>query len=158
LTIGGITAGEPVFYARLPGPFVVEAGERSIDDFNVQAGLWVASHLAPYQGIASDAGTASVVGNLGHETIVNGEVLFLSPTWNANAASAAAKNGVNYIVVDERITKQLPAAGAYFPLDINAGHYYQPLPSSYINKFNTVPGVSRIYDNGNIIIYQLPGK
>jgi hypothetical protein len=158
LTIGGIAAGEPVFYARLPGPFVVEAGERSIDDFNVQAGLWVASHLAPYQGIASDAGTGSVIGNIGNETIVKAEILFLSPTWNANVASTAAKDGVTYIVVDQRITKQLPAAGAYFSPDFNAGDYYQPIASGDINKFNTVPGASRIYDNGNIIIYQLPPK
>ena len=155
-TVGGVAAGEPSFYARLPGPFVVDAGERSIDDFNVKAGLWVATHLTPGHGVASDAATASVVANIGHQTIVNGEVLFLSPKWDAVDKSAASSDGVSYIVVDRRITQELPASGSYFSPDFNSGNYSSPIPSNYINKFDSVPGASRIYDNGNILIYQLP--
>ena len=139
-TVGGIAAGEPSLYARLPGPFVVDGGERSVDDFNLQAGLWVASHLTPGHGMASDAATAAVVANIGRQTIVNGEVLFLNPKWDAVDASAASSYGISYIVVDQRITQELPASGAYFSPDVNAGNYYRPLPVSYIDKIQFSPG------------------
>ena len=45
LMVGGIAAGEPSYYARLPGPYIVDAGERSVDDYNNQAALWMAKHL-----------------------------------------------------------------------------------------------------------------
>ncbi len=49
----------------------------------------------------------------------------------------------------------LPASGQYFPVDPNVGKYTRPLPLAGLTKFNQVPGVARIYDSGNIVIYDL---
>jgi hypothetical protein len=43
----------------------------------------------------------------------------------------------------------------YFPVDPNVGNYTRPLPLADLTKFNQVPGVARIYDSGNIVIYDL---
>ena len=158
LMVGGIAAGEPSYYACLPGPYIVDAGERSVDDYNNQAALWMAKHLPHGLGIASDAATAVIVGNVGGETLVNAQILFLNDHWNASDSKIAAADGVSYIVIDLRVTKQLPADGSYFSQDVNAGDYVTPLPLADTTKFDTIPGVSRIYDNGNILIYQLPAK
>ena len=32
-----------------------------------------------------------------------------------------------------------------------------PIPLADLTKFNHVPGVSRVYDNGDIVIYDLQG-
>ncbi len=52
----------------------------------------------------------------------------------------------------------LPASGQYFPVDPNVGKYTRPLPLADLTKFDHVPGVARIYDSGNIVIYDLKGS
>ena len=47
---------------------------------------------------------------------------------------------------------------ADFPIDPNAGTYTHPLPPADLAKFNAVPGIDRIYDSGNIVIYDLMGS
>jgi hypothetical protein len=49
-----------------------------------------------------------------------------------------------------------PVTGQYFP-DDNGRAYTHPIPPADLAKFNHVPGVSRRYDSGNIVIYQFGG-
>ena len=53
---------------------------------------------------------------------------------------------------------QLPASGAYFPVDPNADRYISPLPRSDLEAPGRVAGVSRIYDSGDIYLYDLRGS
>ena len=55
------------------------------------------------------------------------------------------------------VTEQLPAAGYYFSPDPHQGNYKKPLPSQAIDKYNDIPGVSRVFDDGTIVIYDLAG-
>jgi len=55
------------------------------------------------------------------------------------------------------MAQQLPAAGAYYPGDPDAGHHVDPLPLAGLLKFTDVPGVSRVYDSGDIQIYDMRG-
>ena len=41
--------------------------------------------------------------------------------------------------------------------DPKAGNYTHPLPLADLTKFDHVPGVARVYDSGNIVIYNLLG-
>ena len=46
----------------------------------------------------------------------------------------------------------------YFPgTDPQTGHYYHPIPLRDLTKYNNLPGVARIYDGGDIVIYGLAG-
>ena len=65
--------------------------------------------------------------------------------------------GIKYVLADLRLTRQLPASGQYFSMDPHAGQYRHPLPLADMTKFNHVPGVARIFDSGNIVIYDLSG-
>ena len=49
-------------------------------------------------------------------------------------------------------------AAAYFPYDPNAGRYRAPLPRSHLKAISRVAGVSRIYDSGDIQLYDLRGS
>jgi hypothetical protein len=69
----------------------------------------------------------------------------------------AQAQALRFVWVDSRLSKSLPAYGQYFPVDPRAGKYTHPLPAADLDKFNHVPGVGRIYDSGNIVIYELPG-
>ena len=44
-----------------------------------------------------------------------------------------------------------------FPVPKCRHKYKHPLPAADLEKFNHAPGVDRIYDSGNIIIYELTG-
>ena len=71
--------------------------------------------------------------------------------------SIVAQKRITYVVGDKRITEQLPAAGYYFSPDPHQGNYKKPLPSQTIDKYNDIPGVSRVFDDGTIVIYDLAG-
>jgi hypothetical protein len=65
---------------------------------------------------------------------------------------------VQYLWVDSRLSKLLPASGEYFPgNDPKTGHYYHPIPLGDLTKYNGLPGVARLYDGGDIVIYGLAG-
>ena len=65
---------------------------------------------------------------------------------------------IQFLAVDLRDSTQLPASGAYFPVDPNAGRYISPLPRSDLEAPDRVAGVSRIYDSGDICLYDLRGS
>jgi hypothetical protein len=52
----------------------------------------------------------------------------------------------------------LPASGQYFPVDPGVGPYPHPLPRADLAKFNRLPGVARVYDSGDIVVYDLEGS
>jgi len=159
LAIGGITGGWPPYYARLPGPYRVSAWERSVDQHNLDASSWVAAMLPPNNGVASDAFTTSMMSALGHQASSGGMAkLFLSPRYTSADRRLVRTHQISFVVVDRRITEQLPASGYYFAPDPDQGSYTKPLPRADIDKFNAVPGVSRIFDDGTIVIYDLEGS
>ena len=84
--------------------------------------------------------------------------MYTSPTFTQSAAQQVQALDIQYALVDRRLSEQLPASGEYFPVDPNAGTYTHPLPLADLTKFNHVPGVARIYDSGNIVIYDLKGS
>jgi hypothetical protein len=159
LAVGDIASGWPPFYARLPGPYRVSAWERSVDQHNLAAAQWVASALPRDQGFASDFSTEAVIAALGHEADVQGIAgLFLPLRYSRDQGILAQSKRVSYIAVDRRITQELPATGYYFTQDPRQGLYSSPLPLKTISKFENAPGVSRIFDDGTIVIYQLIGS
>jgi hypothetical protein len=159
LAVGGIAGGSPNYYARLPGPYLVSAFERSVDDHNLDAAAWAADKLPPDDGVASDSFTAAMFSSLGHQAYVPGVAeLFLSQQYTNADRRLAKKKKISYVVVDKRITEQLPAAGNYFSPDPHQNTYKKPLSPSMVDKFNHVPGVSRIFDDGTIVIYDLEGS
>jgi hypothetical protein len=72
----------------------------------------------------------------------------------------AQAQAIHYIWVDQRLSHSLPVSGQYFAVDPGAGKYKHPLSNADLDKFNTQgikPGIDRIYDSGNIVIFELPG-
>jgi len=61
-----------------------------------------------------------------------------------------------YLVVDLRLSTALPRERAYFDAgEPNAGHYTSPIDPAALAKFDKVQNVSRIFDSGDIIIYDV---
>jgi len=134
----------------------MSAFERSVDQHNLDATAWVAANLPPDRGVASDFFTGQMMAALGHEIDrKNIADLFLSLQFNDADRLLLIHKRVSFIVVDKRLTQDLPTAGYYFSDDPNRGLYTTPLSSSTIGKFRTALGLSCIYDDGTISIYSV---
>ena len=74
-------------------------------------------------------------------------------------AELARQESVRFLLVDLRLSRALPASGAYFQEDIELGRTYRHrLPVAGLTKFSHIAGVSRSYDSGDIVIYDLKGS
>jgi hypothetical protein len=159
LAIGGIASGWPTYYARLPGPYEVSAWERSVDQHNLGTAQWFADYVPRDQGVASDYWTEAMISALGYQAEPNNIAGLFLPLQYSSAQGDLAKNRrVSFIVADRRITEQLPASGFLFENDPERGLYSTPLPTRSLTKFNDIPGVSRVYDDGTIVVYEIIGS
>jgi hypothetical protein len=66
-------------------------------------------------------------------------------------------SAARYLLVDRRLARMLPASGSYFPVDPDANRYRAPLPLTALDKFDD-SGASRLYDSGDIVVYDLQGS
>ena len=159
LGLGGIAGGWPPSYARLPGSFRVEAWERSIDQHNLSLANWAATELTANNGVASDFVTASLLASLGHQAAPQDvAALFLTNKFSPSARTLVRDERIGFIVVDSRISRYLPESGYYFSDDPRNGDYVMPFPARDLGKFNAIPGVSRVFEDGVITVYALAGS
>jgi hypothetical protein len=158
LMFDGLANGWPPYWERLPGSYQVAGSERSVEPEVTNTARWALAALGFGNRLAIDFGSYPVLGSYGDQNPI-GDVAYLytSPGYTQADAAQAQVQALRYIWVDQRLSQSLPAYGQYFPVDPNAGKYKHPLPAADLDKFNHVPGVDRIYDSGNIVIYELPG-
>jgi hypothetical protein len=158
LSVGAVTAGWPPWWERLPGPYLVAGFERSVDAEATAASVWTHHSLGSNQRFGADAGNAPLLASYGNQDVVRnlGPIYTVSgPT--SDVLSLVKSSAVRYLLVDGRLAKMLPASGAYFPVDPNANRYRAPLPQIALDKFDDA-GASRLYDSGDIVIYDLQGS
>jgi hypothetical protein len=159
LVLNGLVNGWPPYWERLPGPFQVAGAERSVGPEQVASADWALAVLGPGNRFATDEGDLPVLGGYGDQTMVGEDGdLYTAPAVTPTAADLVQAQSIGYVLVDRRLSEMLPASGQYFPVDLNAGTYARPLPLADLTKFDRVPGVSRIYDSGDIVIYDLQGS
>jgi hypothetical protein len=74
-------------------------------------------------------------------------------TW---AVPLLREHGIRYVVADQRVIANDGTRGYYFSLRDSPRNAL--LPRSAVTKFEGARGVSRIYDNGSIVIFDLDGN
>ncbi len=158
LLFDGLANGWPPYWERLPGSYQVAGSERSVQPQVISTATWGLRELGPGNRFATDYGSYPVLGSYGYQNpIRNVAYIYNSRIFTLSDASRAQIQALRYIWVDRRLSQSLPAFGRYFPVDPNASKYTHPLPYPDLAKFNHTPGVARIYDSGNIVIYELSG-
>jgi len=158
LMFDGLANGWPPYWERLPGAYQVAGSERSVEPEVIDGARWTLAALGPGNQFAADFGSYPVLGSYGDQNpLRNVAYLYTSPVYSQSDTLRAQTQALRFVWVDSRLSKSLPAYGQYFPVDPRAGKYTHPLPAADLDKFNHVPGVGRIYDSGNIVIYELPG-
>jgi hypothetical protein len=142
------------------GPYIVGAHERSLGSPSLALANWVSTHLPPRSHVAADRDNAALLNDFGQVypvTPLNGSdnpaPLFFDQQLTASDLSLIRRNDIRYIIIDTRLTRGLPLFGAYIAPG-ETGHPTR-LTAAELEKFNSVPGVYRIYDNGVIQVYDL---
>lgn len=162
--LGGVVVGVPV-WARLPGPYLVGADQRSIEPESIETAAWAGEHLGPGNRFFSDRSNRLLLGSVGQQHMVTaaGDRVNLRPVFFALELGPEERRllqvgRIKYVLVDRRLSGALPTVGVYTERgERRGGRRTEPIEPAALGKYDRVPGVSRVYDSGNIQIYDVSG-
>jgi hypothetical protein len=155
---GGIASGSsPV--TRLPSPYAPAAEERSIDQEGIQAANWAQAVLGPNNRMASDRTDTILMGAYGTQSMITDvsiSGLFLRDTVTASDLKTITDSKIHYLVTDFRISHALPILGYYYESwEQLVVSYVPPVNLSVLEKYDHVRDVSRVFDSGDIVFYDV---
>ena len=143
----------------LRGPYQISADALSIERMGISAARWTAAELGPGHRFASDRINQILLAGHGKQislTSISDQIevsrLFMSDSWGAEERNIVSLARLDFLLVDLRLTGGRPKFG-YF--DSPPEDPVAELRVRSLLKFGSVSGVSRIYDNGYIIIYDV---
>lgn len=159
--LGSMVIGAGLPWRYTPGPFLAAASARSVTPEGIEAASWMRDLVGPQHKIATDEENQLLMATYGGQNPVTDLSGRYEPSWLFTAASYGAPQeqlvrqlGIQYIVVDLRLSTALPASGTYFDEgEPGAFQHEKPLDRAALDKFDGFPGVNRIFDNGAIAIY-----
>jgi len=165
LFLGGVILGTGPSSALLPGPYQVIADMRSIEPEGIQAALWARTYLGPNNRVATDRINAILMGSFGNQRIVSTiadkidvSPVFFAPRLEESEIAILDSAGVRYLVVDVRLAQALPLLGYYYEQsETGAYKHTVPLSLQALTKFNDIPQIDRVFDSGNIVMYDVGG-
>jgi hypothetical protein len=157
---GGVIVGSPP-WARVPGSYLVGGDTRSIDAKGIAAASWARVYLGPDNRLVADRTNAALMGTYGQQRPITGYgdreyayVVFFANSFGPAEEAAIRHAGVRYIVVDLRLSTALPLIGAYYEIgEPGAKQRSTPIDRAALAKFDGVAGLNRIFDSGDIVIY-----
>ena len=160
--MGGIISGWPPF-ARLPGPFLVGADTRSITPEGRAVSSWALEILGPANRIGADRTNALLLGSDGQQRVVTHPLddvdlstVFLTPSIGPFERGVLKRGKVHYLVSDLRLSSGPPELGSYYDAyEVGAGLGRTPPTVATLEKFDRMPTVSRIFDSGDIQVYDV---
>lgn len=144
------------------GSYIVGAHERSLGAPSFALANWVSTHLPVGSHVAVDRDNGALLNDIGRVEPVsplNGfndpAPLFFDQRLTPSDIALIRKDDIRYVVTDTRLTEGLPLYGAY----VAPGETREPtrLTRAELQKFNSIQGVYRIYDNGAIQVYDVSG-
>jgi hypothetical protein len=161
---GGLVAGDPP-QGRLPGPYHVGAEQRSIEPQGVDTATWALTTLGPNNRLIADRTNAKLLGSIGAQDPVTSAnehfgtaFVMFAPRVGPDELDLLRRARIRYVVVDFRLARDPPIYSFYFEsAEPDAGNHTTPMPLASLQKWDTLPGVARIYDSGDIVIYDIRG-
>jgi hypothetical protein len=162
VVMGGIISGWPP-YGRIPGPYLVGADSRSVSPEGRAAAEWALDVLGPDHRVGADRMNGLLMGSDGRQRVVGHPLddvdlspVFLDRSLGRFERGILQRGNVRYLVSDLRLSQALPQTGSYYdPLEGREGLALTPPTITTLEKFDRQLTVSRIYDSGNIRIYDV---
>jgi hypothetical protein len=154
---GGVVIGDNEA-GRFPRPAETAAGPEDVTGDSIAAAQWLDRRAGRYNRFVADNGSQLVFATFGFQEAVGyGNWLpFVAPS-TAKIPARLHDLGAKYVVIDRRVAELPPRYGYYFGQEelYSAGLAFsgRTFPRRLIDRFDDVPTLDRIYDNGNIVIY-----
>jgi hypothetical protein len=142
--------------------YQVSADAASIEPMGIDAALWTKKWLGVGNHFVADRVNRLLLSGFGGQLVsttlkhgLDAGVALSSPTFGNEEADVIRKLDIDYLFADLRLTTGRAVVGSYF----DGGKSDQmldgpPLPASIL-KYDSVANVSRIFDNGYSIIYDV---
>jgi hypothetical protein len=163
LTVGGVIVGLPG-WARLPGPYLVSADGRSVESEGIAAAEWARDVLGAGNVMVADRVNSILMSTYGQQELVTTyetrlplRRLYLVPDIGPVQRQIVRDGQIRYLVIDRRLSTGLPVVGHYYDRGERRllGSQYVPLDPQLLAKWDSQPEVSRIFDSGNIQLYDV---
>jgi len=160
--IGGCVTDEP-HVLHMPGPYIAGANDRSIEPESINAALWSKSVLGSGRVVATDWSNGLLLSALARESVVqptyggiDPSFIFLTPKWSKGLEKYVRRGHVQYALVDTRFNRFTPyglSYEGYAPAlqQYNGG----PIPVSVFRKFSQKRSIDRVFDSGNLQVYDV---
>jgi hypothetical protein len=157
--VGQQVIGAGVEWQRVPGPYLVSADARSIDDQGRAVAAWFRDFMPPGGRVAADRVNRLLVTTIGGQIAVtslgdNADLapVYERPTVGPNEWAELNKRHVDFLLVDRRLADSLPEF-TYFDFAPPGGQ--KQLTIAALTKFDHDGRFERIYDNGVIAVYRV---
>jgi hypothetical protein len=156
--LGGVVSGWGVPGAK---QYRVEADGLSIEPMGIATSRWARTHLGEGNRFVSDRDNTILLATYGRQDIVSSIYDGLDTSYLFSSIkpdgerSVIAQNRIHYLLADLRLTTGLPFIGSYFETTEPDELHARPLDSRVFFKYDHTPGVSRVFDNGYIMIYDV---
>ena len=159
--VGGILLQAGPGLSFLPGPYLVSADNRSVEPESINAALWMYSNIGPNNRIATDRVNDLLMTTYGDQYAlihlsdnVDLSPVFFDPKFGAKEAQLIQSVHIQYLVVDLRMSTAVPLEGIYYDsVEQGATQHIHPIPRSDLTKFNNAQQLNRVFDSGNVVIY-----
>jgi hypothetical protein len=160
ILMGGIIVGEGVRLIRTPYKVVADAA--SVEPMGIDAARWTKEWLGTKNGFVADRDGRTLLGTYGEQrvrTTLDGGIaaagIFFPPTITEDSLDQIKRGHIDYIWADLRLTTDLSVLGEYYEANEKPySHGRPPSPKSML-KFDNEKNISRIFDDGWIIIYDV---
>jgi hypothetical protein len=160
--VGGAIAGWPP-NDRLPRPYAVAVDTRVLEPPGVLAAQWAKTFLGTGNRIASDGSNARLLLAYGDQhplTADDSEIrqMLTAPQVDKSVKEAIHFHGIAYVLFDRRRVSWDHMVGTFFDRKSEvADGTVQLFDSEVYQKFDRSENANRIFDSGNIVIYDVKG-
>jgi len=156
LFFGGLIAGWPP-RARWPRPYMVSAGNYSVEPQVVSVAQWMLVNLGPDHRIAASKADAKILNAYNQYPYTdNGAIkpMFYSQQVGEPETHTLLKRNVEYVMFDRKIISWDHMIGYFFynQLDTSSAES-QFMDPRTLEKFDGLKNVNRMLDAGDVVVY-----
>jgi hypothetical protein len=160
LFIGGAISGSAL--TAVPTRYKVSADALSIEPLGVATATWTREKLGDGWRFAADRVNRLLLATYGRQRLITTlqdkidiSGMLLGERLSDEDLYTITSGKVDFLLIDLRLGRALPLVGVYFEQGEDPRLHAAPPSTKALLKFNQQPGVSRIFDGGPILIYDV---
>jgi hypothetical protein len=159
---GGLIAGFPSSL-RLPPPYMTSVAGQPIEPESVVAARWTKTALGPGLRFAASNSDANLLLAYGGQDALWGsnlglQSMFMAPDINQSVIDILQTSGAQYLFTDRRRISWDLMFGMYVNSSVEqADPRARLIEPSAVSKFEKIDGASRVFDSGNVVIFDVGG-